>query len=109
MPQLDAKAQALLQAMSQGSPPDFSRLAVADYRAGLAAMALPPSTEAVFDITNRSISGPGGALPVRIYRPNQEGNLPATIFLHGGGFISLGLDSHDNLCRRLANLSGSVV
>jgi acetyl esterase len=30
-------------------------------------------------------------------------------FFHGGGFVSLGLDSHDALCRRLAKLSGALV
>ncbi len=72
-------------------------------------MALPPSTEAIDSITDCSIPGPGGMLPIRIYRPSREPNLAATVFLHGGGFVSLGLDSHDNLCRRIANLSGSVV
>lgn len=95
--------------MSQAGVPDYSKLTVADYRAGLAQMTLPPSTEAVESITDLCIPGPGGLLPIRIYRPSREPNLAVTVFLHGGGFVSLGLDSHDNLCRRIANLSGSVV
>ena len=31
------------------------------------------------------------------------------MFFHGGGFISCGIDTHTNLCSRLAALSGSIV
>ena len=34
---------------------------------------------------------------------------PLTVYLHGGGWVVGGLESHDKVCRRLANLSGCAV
>jgi acetyl esterase/lipase len=55
-----------------------------------------------------SIAGPGGALPLRCYRPfgATRGTL---LFLHGGGWVAGGLDTHDGVCRRLAQASGAAV
>jgi acetyl esterase len=50
----------------------------------------------------------GGALPARLYAPSQE-CLPVLLYLHGGGFVIGGLDTHDNLCRQLAHRSGGAV
>ena len=33
------------------------------------------------------LDGPHGTLTVRIYRPNDERQLPAIVFFHGGGFV----------------------
>src|SRR5690606_33872624 len=34
---------------------------------------------------------------------------PALIFMHGGGFVIGDLDTHDAVCRRLANSAGCLV
>jgi len=61
----------------------------------------------VYDL---SVPGPAGAVPVRIYRPtSEEKRLPLTVFFHGSGFCALDLDTHDEICRRLALGSDSVV
>ncbi|HEY9374334.1 alpha/beta hydrolase [Streptomyces sp.] len=69
----------------------------------------PPSVGAVRD---RTIPGPPGAppIPVRIYRP--EGDVvrrPTVVFLHGGGWVLCGIDTHDRTCRALCRESGAVV
>lgn len=40
-------------------------------------------------------------LPARLYRPHQLPT-PLALYLHGGGWVTGGLDSHDRVCRRLA-------
>jgi acetyl esterase len=46
-------------------------------------------------------------LAMRRYTPNEvEAGGPALLFFHGGGFVIGGLDSHDTLCRLLADHSG---
>ncbi|WP_084506436.1 alpha/beta hydrolase [Geminicoccus roseus] len=46
-------------------------------------------------------------VPVRLYVPEGAGdNGPAIIYLHGGGWVICSLDTHDGVCRRLANASG---
>ena len=53
-----------------------------------------------------------GAIPLRLYRPlpaGVGGPLPALVFFHGGGWVIGDLDTHDTLCRQLANMAGCVV
>jgi acetyl esterase len=46
--------------------------------------------------------------PARLYVPAPE-RLPALLYLHGGGFVVGGLETHDSLCRQLAWRSGGAV
>ena len=50
-----------------------------------------------------------GGVPVRVYRPEAEGVLPAIVHLHGGGWVLGDLDTHDATCRDLAAGSGCAV
>jgi len=58
------------------------------------------------DIT---IPGRGGPIRARVYRPRDGERLPAVVYYHGGGFVLGSVETHDHVCRRLANLSGAVV
>ena len=54
-------------------------------------------------VTDRTIDGPGGPLTLRFYTPRGlTGDAPALVFFHGGAWIYGGLESHDALCRFLA-------
>jgi acetyl esterase/lipase len=46
------------------------------------------SPEQVFRVDSRTISTSMGGIPVRIYRPRDERNLPVWVFFHGGGFVA---------------------
>ena len=50
----------------------------------------------------------GSALPARLYAPSHA-RLPVLLYLHGGGFVVGGLETHDSLCRQLALRSGGAV
>ena len=65
--------------------------------------------EAVAKVENRTIPGPAGEIPVRVYTPEGSGPLPGLVYFHGGGFVLCSLDSHDGICRSLANAAGCVV
>jgi acetyl esterase/lipase len=65
--------------------------------------------EPVADVQNRGIPSPTGPIPLRVYRPVMEETLPALVYFHGGGCVIGDLDTHDRLCRSLANASGCVV
>ncbi|WP_046300482.1 alpha/beta hydrolase [Mycobacterium sp. UM_Kg27] len=60
---------------------------------------------------DRVIDGPGGALPIRIYRPagTESGGAPVVVFFHGGGFVAGDLDTHDGTARMHAVDAGAVV
>jgi acetyl esterase len=85
--------------------------AAAEVRARLKASRRPAEPVEVGDVENRTIPGPAGEIPVRIYRPLGAGDsgLPVVIYFHGGGFVLCDLDSHDSCCRRLSNGIGAVV
>ena len=54
---------------------------------------------------------PGGdnsPLAARLYAPSSEA-LPLLLYLHGGGFVVGGLETHDALCRQLAQRAGCAV
>ena len=51
----------------------------------------------------------GSKIPIRIYKPSENKNLKTIVFYHGGGFVLRNIDSHDDLCRRIAEKSGALV
>jgi acetyl esterase len=63
----------------------------------------------VADVREVVIAGPGGPLPLRVYKPSPAPGAGAIVFIHGGGFTFGGLETHDGLCRRLALASGLTV
>jgi acetyl esterase len=79
-------------------------------RAGMiAARALMPPPPAVGHVADRTVPGPGGPIPVRLYTPFGIGPFPLTVYFHGGGFVLGNLDSHDAACRHLCLNSGGIV
>ena len=67
--------------------------------------------EAIGKIENRTLPGPAGPLPFRVYTPAAANDGPSggVIFFHGGAWVLGDLDTHDCLCRILANESGCRV
>lgn len=65
--------------------------------------------ESIFSIENRIIAGPTTYLPIRIYRPSSEPNLPVLIYFHGGGWVIGNMDGSEPTVRSLANKGNFVV
>ena len=109
---LDPDIARMMQAMQDnGEPPLFKDTTGPEARrrgVEIRARYYPPVLMDVAAIDERSIPGPAGDIPVRVYRP--ENPTGATIvFFHGGGWIIGDLDSHDGHARRLAATVGAVV
>jgi acetyl esterase len=51
--------------------------------------------------------GPG--IRLRFYRPRQASSRVALLYLHGGGFVLGGLESHDDICAELADATQQPV
>ena len=51
----------------------------------------------------------GRRLPARLCRPDPVRPLPVMLYFHGGGYTVGSLDSHDGLCRTLADACGCAV
>jgi acetyl esterase/lipase len=70
-----------------------------------------PDTTGV-EVTDLEVPGPAGQphVPVRVYRPAAaEGELPAVLNLHGGGFVIGRIEVDDNTCLDIARRVRTVV
>lgn len=102
------QARAVIDIMEQmgvsmsGSPSDLRALMATFPR---------PQGEAVGAVVNRTLPGPAGGVPVRIYSPAGTGSRkqPALVWFHGGGWVFGSLDSADSVCRGIANRAGCCV
>ncbi len=65
--------------------------------------------EAVASVINRTIPGPGGDIPVRVYTPAGAGPFPLVVYFQGGGFVIGSLDVYDASARALTNASRAIV
>ena len=52
------------------------------------------------------LPGPAGPIPARLYAPMECEGGPGLVYLHGGGLVTGGLDTHDGICRVLAEAGG---
>jgi acetyl esterase len=66
--------------------------------------------EPVAEVRDIEIEGPGGAVPVRVYRPeSKDVPLPLVVYLHGGGWTIGSVESFDTVVRALTNASNAIL
>ncbi len=101
---LHPQAASLLQVIASLGDPPMEEQTPAQARAIRAARARAegPQVHEVRDLD-------AGGVPARLYRPNDLDNLGLLVYFHGGGWVIGDLESHDNVCRALANGSGHAV
>ena len=94
----------------------------------VAALGLPPNNEVspeqaringgmrprapgpdVGKVEDRTIPGPAGEIPVRIYTPEGSGPFPGLAWFHGGGWVVGDLDTADGTARHLCVGANCVV
>lgn len=107
-PALDPDAAARVAAF--GPPTPIRERGLDQVRAALESAPLPPDMPEMADVADLAIPGPGGHIPVRIYRPSPDaGPSPAIVHLHGGGLVMGSNHSFEPMARALAAASGAVV
>ncbi len=112
---LDPDAAAVLNAFREAGRPLYETLLPAEarqlYLAGR--VATNPEPPALASVQSLTISGPAGSIPARLYKPLKlrEANSlsPCLVFFHGGGWVIGDLDSHDVVCRTLADEGELIV
>lgn len=58
---------------------------------------------------DRFVDTPLGPVAVRIHLPHDKPSYPVLVYLHGGGWVMFGLDTHDRLMREYAARAGCAV
>jgi len=106
---LDPTIKLLLDAMAAAGGPALGAMSVAETRTMFDNMPLPRKQIELARIENRTIPGPAGEIPVRIYQPNGAAVKPVLVYFHGGGWVIGSLDAYDATCRELAQEAGCVV
>lgn len=112
---LDRDAERVLEMVRLSGRPPYETLSAPEARELFLAAreVLAPDPPPVADIRELSAPGPDvEAVPLRLYRGTTTApgeTLPALVYFHGGGWAIGDLDTHDSLCRHLANAARCIV
>ena len=109
---LDPQAKALLDMMIARGVPATHTLTPQDARRFYLERrgVTQPAPRPVAEVRELTASGPHGDIPLRLYRPaGARSPAPTLVYYHGGGWVIGDLDTHDSLCRDLADASGCAV
>ncbi len=106
---LDPQSAWVLELVEKAGNPTLDSLSVADARAQFENTAWRLDFEPVemAEVEALEIPVDGGAIAARGYTPEGlgAGAAPGLVYFHGGGFVVGSLDTHDRLCRKLADLA----
>jgi acetyl esterase len=110
---LDRSAAAVLKFVNEAKAPPFSKLSPQHARKvyNLSRKALQITPPQVAQTQNVHANTPQRSIPLRVYRGmGLDGTpQPGLIYFHGGGFVVGNLESHDILCRQIANQAKCIV
>jgi acetyl esterase len=107
---LDEDVQLLMSLLAAPGAPTLTSLSVEEARANMKNLtAFRAAPEPIARVENRTIPGPAGEIPVRIYAPRTDPDLPVLVYYHGGGWVLGDLDTHDGTTRMLAKMIDGIV
>lgn len=101
--------QALLAQMAEAGGPPITELSPAEAREMYRLMRPLNPDIVVGTVRDRTIPGPAGPVPVRVYTPPGDGPFPVFVNFHGGGWVIGDLDTADAVCRDICATAGCVV
>jgi acetyl esterase len=112
--ELDPDAARALELIKAAGRPPYETLTAAEARQAYssARVAVAPEPQEVAAVKGLSAPGPNGPIPLRHYLPLGAAAgqpLPGLVYCHGGGWVLGDLDSHDTVCRHLANAARCAV
>ncbi|GAB0117901.1 alpha/beta hydrolase [Acidisoma sp. 7E03] len=113
MAQLSQDAATVLQLMAAAGAPRIETLPPAEAQRQFLENApqLQSPREPVAAVTDSSLATPATEIALRIYRGHgcPEEGAPCLVYFHGGGWVLGSRDTHDGICRWIANLAEACV
>jgi acetyl esterase len=112
---LDPDAAAVYKAFREAGRPPYETLTADEARGYYmqARVVSSPEPPALASVASLDIPSPAGTIPARVYTPNRlrksAGLSPALVFFHGGGWVIGNLETHDVVCRKLADAGETMV
>ena len=111
---LDPGAVTVLNLIKELGRPPLHTLSPAEAREATSKSraVMQPEPEGVAEVEDLTCPGPLGPIKLRRYRAAGTAAadvLPCLLYLHGGGWVIGDLDSHDQMCRVLANAARCCV
>lgn len=109
---LDLEMFRLLAAAARVGASDATTLPLEQARVGFerSIRLTDPAARRGMDVRDFTLTETPAPLRVRMYRPHvRVSPSPAVVFFHGGGFVLGSLDSHNELCRVIAERVRAVV
>ncbi len=102
---LDAQVAAMLALDDLVGRSDLRKLSPVRARERVAAEIRVVGPMATAGVASREVEipGPAGSIPARVFVPDGiEAPSPAVVFIHGGGWVTGSVETHDGICRALA-------
>ena len=95
------ETQGLLAMLAEAGGPDISEQTPEEARAMMEGFApMQAGAPEPARVEDRTVPGPGGDIPIRVYASEGD-NLPVVMYFHGGGWVLGDIASHDGTCKQL--------
>ena len=106
---LDEDSRHLLAILTPEDAPPMHQVDIHVLRDAMESRFPDREREPVSSVEDLTVVGPRGDVPVRLYRPDLHNTPPVLVYFHGGGWVLGSLETHDAICRALANAASCVV
>lgn len=106
---LHPQARAMIDRTLALNLPPITKVTPAEARESVRQRSAALPREDVASVRDHRVTVKDGSITVRVFTPRASGPLPALVYFHGGGWVTGDLETHEGICRTLANAAGCVV
>src|ERR1051326_7742368 len=106
---LDPQARTMIEKTQALNLPPVSQMTPAEARESVRQRSAALPREDVSAVRDHPVAVAGGSVVVRAYTPRGTAPRPALVYFHGGGWVTGDIETHDGICRTLANAAGCLV
>jgi acetyl esterase len=106
---LDPQARAMIDRTLALNLPPVTQATPAQARESVRERSALLPREDVASVRDHRVAVEGGSITVRVFTPRDPAPRPGLVYFHGGGWVTGDVDTHEGICRTLANAAGCVV